>query len=63
VSYNIVLKGLLTAERWEDAEDLMAEVAQKGCPPNVVTFNMLISFLCRRGLVEPAMEVLEQIPK
>jgi pentatricopeptide repeat protein len=24
---------------------------------------MLISFLCRRGLVEPAIEVLEQIPK
>lgn len=46
-----------------DAGKLIAEMVTKDCSPDEVTFNTVISYLCHRGLVDCAMEVVEQMPK
>ncbi len=46
-----------------DAERLLAETFCKGCSPSVVTFNILINFLCCKGLLGSAINILEKMPK
>ena len=48
ISYTTLLKGLCTSKRWDDVVELFAEMMEKNCVPNQVTFDMLIRFFCRR---------------
>ncbi|CAD6251039.1 unnamed protein product [Miscanthus lutarioriparius] len=53
-----LLKGLCN-EEWDDAEELLSEMIWSGCPPNDLTFSMIIHSLCQNGLVDRAMGVLD----
>ncbi|TVU30087.1 hypothetical protein EJB05_21693, partial [Eragrostis curvula] len=57
ICYSAALKGLCRAERWEDAGELVLEMIRKNCPPDEVTFSILISNLCHKGFIEYAAEV------
>ncbi|KAH1214241.1 Pentatricopeptide repeat-containing protein [Glycine max] len=61
ISYTIVLHSLSSGGRWTDAMKLLASMLCKGCSLNVVTFNTLINFLCQKGLLGKAFNVLEMI--
>ncbi|WVZ74980.1 hypothetical protein U9M48_023092, partial [Paspalum notatum var. saurae] len=61
IAYTTVLKGLCSVERWEDAEELIAEMFCCDCPPDEVTFNTVIASLCQKGLVDRAIKVVEQM--
>jgi pentatricopeptide repeat protein len=63
VTYNTVLKGLCSVERWEDAERLMVEMIHNNCPPDEVTLNTIITSLCQKGLHWQAIEFLKLIPE
>lgn len=49
--------------RWMDAERILAEMIRKGCNPSVVTFNIVINFLCQKGLLGQAIDVQEKMHK
>jgi hypothetical protein len=41
-----------------DVEGLFVEMMERNCQPNEVTFDMLVRFFCRGGMVERAIQVL-----
>ncbi|KAJ1279063.1 hypothetical protein BS78_04G126500, partial [Paspalum vaginatum] len=57
ICYSAALKGLCRAERWEDTGEL--EMIRKNCPPDEVTFSILIDGLCHKGFVEYATKISE----
>uniref|UniRef100_A0A0E0KZK5 Pentacotripeptide-repeat region of PRORP domain-containing protein n=1 Tax=Oryza punctata TaxID=4537 RepID=A0A0E0KZK5_ORYPU len=62
-TYSIVLKGLCIAKKWEEAEELMAEMIRNRCPPNEVTFATQIRSFCQNGLLDRAVQLLDQMPR
>jgi len=50
ITYTTLLTGLCNAERLDDAAELVAEMLRRDCPPNVVIFNVLVSFFCQKRI-------------
>lgn len=56
-----MLNGLCCSEKWDDAEELLARMVHKNCPPDQVAFNTIITSLCHKGLVNRAIKVFDRM--
>lgn len=61
MSYNILLKGICCEGRWEEANELIAEMVGEVRSPSVITYNILISSLSCHGRTDHALELLDEM--
>ncbi|KAB1226050.1 hypothetical protein CJ030_MR1G029321 [Morella rubra] len=61
ITFNIMIKGWLGRDDWEQACKVFDQMLDGEVPPSVVTYNTLIGFLSRKGCLEKAMSLLEDM--
>lgn len=58
---NIVLRTRILLNDANGIRDLMAEMSEQGCRPNLITYNLLVSYYRNLGRIEDAMEILKRM--
>ncbi|KAK6247003.1 hypothetical protein QUC31_018568 [Theobroma cacao] len=53
-TFNVMIKGLLKREAFDEACCLFDEMLERNVEPSVVTYNSFIGFLCKKGEMENA---------
>ncbi|KAI8561572.1 hypothetical protein RHMOL_Rhmol04G0350700 [Rhododendron molle] len=60
-TYNTLMKGYCLVDNVDRALDLFSTMGNRGVLPNRVTCNVLVHALCKKGLLEDAVKLLEEI--
>ncbi|XP_038889931.1 pentatricopeptide repeat-containing protein At1g71210, mitochondrial [Benincasa hispida] len=55
--YNMLIHRLLRKNRLQEVFDLLTEMMEEHIPPNKVTMNATMCFLCKAGMVEVALDL------
>ncbi|XP_070018202.1 pentatricopeptide repeat-containing protein At1g07740, mitochondrial-like [Nicotiana sylvestris] len=61
VSFNIIIKMWLEKGDWELARQVFDEIIEREIEPTVVTYNCQIGFLCKKGDVEGAKSLFQDM--
>ena len=57
-AYNALISSFTKANRLDSATKFLGRMTGRGCPPDIVTYNILIGSLCSKGKLGLAMEGL-----
>eukprot|EP00252_Welwitschia_mirabilis_P007782 TRINITY_DN1947_c0_g1_i1.p1 TRINITY_DN1947_c0_g1~~TRINITY_DN1947_c0_g1_i1.p1 ORF type:complete len:655 (-),score=124.90 TRINITY_DN1947_c0_g1_i1:512-2476(-) len=60
-AYNVVLKRVLKARKWDLAEGLVKEMQNKNVSPDNVTYSTFISYYTKAGKIESALKWLQRM--
>ncbi|KAK2453613.1 pentatricopeptide repeat-containing protein [Trifolium repens] len=62
-TYNVMIRGIVSAGKLESGLHLMNEMKTKGCLPNVVTYNTMITACCKENRLDEAFSLLKIMGK
>ncbi|CAK9029025.1 unnamed protein product [Durusdinium trenchii] len=61
VSYTVLMKALVKAERLEEARETLAQMSEKQLEPNLVSYTSLLSAFAKKGQTEEATTLVESM--